>query len=338
MKVIGLKGISHLLRNLYLISRIKDEKPLGILLVAPPGAGKSFALVTIKYPNLILVSDMTPRGLQDIILECRQINNKHGKNGGKHTGYVVIPELEKILSRQNSTATFTSLANILLEEGARYLRRYDINIKFDKPLNFGLISALTPDTFNRRQEYLEGKGFLSRHLILGFDYCNSDKIAIEDFILRSAKPDIIAVEDTPTKNVVIPEHLLGTLQKLSSRLAVLRKDKFKFRAIIQLRALLKAEALANHRTEVTIKDCQNLYCLLPFFLSGNILSQSSNRLDRQATDADYCFLKQFILGEKWFGNGQMYNEDTRKWASDRLLRMKLLSWKNGCFKLGKELY
>jgi len=328
MKAIGLEGISHLLRNLYLVSRIKNERPLGVLIVAPPGLGKSFILGITRYSKLIFVSDMTPGGLEQILLECRRMGN---------TGYIVSPELEKILSRKWAIAQYFTLANIILEEGITYLARYNIKVKFEEPLNFGLISALTPETFKRRQEEMEGRGFLSRHLVVGFDYCDADKIAIEGFILRSETPDKIMVRDVQPQEVIIPPQLLPALARLSSRLASVRNDKYRFRAITQLRTLLKAEALANGRTEVEMKDAQSLYCLLPFFLSGNILTQTLFGLERQATDADYCFLRQFIFGEKWFGDGQMNDEETKKWASNRLLKMKLLMWEDGKFKLSKGI-
>lgn len=324
MEVVGLNGITHLLRNIYLVCRLEDEAPLLALIVAPPATGKSFALDIAKYKKSLWVSDMTARGLKEVIMK---------KIEKEKQGYIIIPEFNKILSREYSKKAYIALENMLGEEGIRYIHQYDIKFSSDEPINFGSIKALTPDTLTRHYDFLEGQGYISRQLIIGFDYCNLDRRRIERFILESQTPDFVEIKDTKTTQVNIPDFLLNSLKNLSLKLADLRKDKTNFRAIKQVRRLLKAEALAHGRTEVEMQDSQNLFCLLPFFLSGNILSQPLFGLERQGTDAEYYYLRQHIFGEKWFGDGLKYDKKTKQWAFNRLCKMKLMKWENGRAKL-----
>lgn len=319
---IGLAGISHLLNNLYLISRITDEMPLGVLLVGPPGIGKSFILQKTKHPMVMIVNDITPRGLQDLIVEC--------ESRGK--GYIVIPELERVLSRQASTNAFCSLANIALEEGLERIKMAGIDHKLNKPVNIGLVSALTTTTFKLRREFLEGRGFLSRHLVVGFHYCGQDLTRIERALVRSSKTGNIVINDMEETTVTIPGDLLERLLMLSKKLANYRRDTAAFRAIKQIRALLKAEALKSGRTEVEIIDLQNIYCLLPFIMSGTALTVEAIKLKSQATDPDYFRLREHFFEKRYFGPNKMYPMQLRKWAEDRLVKMQLLQWKDNGWK------
>src|SRR4030042_3464158 len=162
--LIGLTACQQLLKLAMHIPYLKDEKPIGILLIAHPGMGKSMILTQILSDNIILISDLTGYGLESTILECKRMTR----------GYVVVPDLLRLQSRKAGWQAFLTLTNIILEEGLFGIARGDLNVQFKKPINFGIISAITADSFKRNLQYFNQIGFTSRFGLFSYSYEDSD--------------------------------------------------------------------------------------------------------------------------------------------------------------------
>lgn len=317
----------HLIRDIYLITQVEGENPPGILIIAPPGTGKSFVLSSINYSKNIITNDITEGGLQKLLVEI----NKQGQ------GYLVIPDLLKVLARPNGGEAFVTLANVLLEEGVQRSTKFNLDIKFDKPLNFGMAEAITDDVFTKQQKMLEEKGFLSRHFLSGFSYCDEDIPKIKKSISRDEKFPPLEILVRPSTSIKIPEKYLKWIDTMGTILGYLKEDRQPYlRAIKQVRALFKAEAWANDRVTVEEVDINNVYCLLPFFVTLKLLkadkySKETKRDCSLATDAEYCLLRSLLMCEPY-----PYSDKTKEWAMKRLIEMDLADFSRGRFEISRK--
>ena len=327
MPPIGLQGMTHLIRNIYLITQIEGENPPGILIIAPPGTGKSFVLSSIHYSKNIITNDITEGGLQKLLVEIE----KQGQ------GYLVIPDLLKVLARPNGGEAFVTLANVLLEEGVQRSTKFNLDIKFDKPLNFGMAEAITDDVFLKQQKMLEEKGFLSRHYLSGFSYCQEDIPKIKKSISRDEKFVPLEIPVRESTSIKIPEKHLKWIDIMGTILGTLKEDRQPYlRAIKQIKALFKAEAWANNRVTVEEIDVNNIYCLLPFFVTVKLLKadKHSNETKRDcslATDAEYFLLRTLLMSEPY-----PYSQRTKEWSMKRLIEMDLADFSTGRFSIARK--
>jgi hypothetical protein len=310
--LIGLTAATKALELALHIPCLADEKPLGFMFVAQPGTGKSFLLTRFHSDNMLVVNDITGRGLENVIEKMQKYKQ----------GYVNIPDLLKVMSRSKGWDAFLTLSNVLLEEGVSAISRYDKFIVFDEPVNFGIVTAMTNDVFERHKKNFEALGFLSRFGIFAFDYEKEDENRIlKDLALGKTQEELkyyIEVESEP-KFVKIPSE---TGLKMQSLAKMLSNGKHKpFRAINFIRRLCKANAVINKRDTVTDEDIRQVYALIPFFIPPEPLS----------TDLEYFILMK-DKNTKWEEWKEMlkekYDEESIYNARQRLIQKQLLKPKN----------
>lgn len=329
--MIGLEGVKILLRDIYHIPYVENVKAPGLLIVAEPGQGKTFAMQNIVGENSIMVNDITGWGVESLLNEC--IDEKKS--------YIVIPDLIKVASRPASFKSFLMLYNILLEEGLQRIQRYNKSLKLDKPINIGLITATTPYNLHKYYNEIEGVGFLSRQLVISFSYNETDMRLIERSIIHSKKikKEEIKLPDG-ISDVSIPntERFHLGVSRLAAYLQRVRKDKFKMRALHQTKALLLANALSHRRKRVNETDINELFTLLPFFFVPG-LHTGKRQKDlfnlNPASDGEYYYLRDLLFGENHFGNGKRYSS-TEYFKSQATLRsMGLIELGDGIVKISK---
>ncbi len=312
--IIGLDGMKHLLNLLYHIPFIEGEKAPGVLIVAPPEQGKSFLLTKITSSSCYIVNDITGYGLEKLVLDI----TAKGENG-----YIVIPDMEKVVSRKDAFKSFASLANILLEEGLGRIERADVSVKLPRNVNFGIIGAITEDGYAEHYEELKSIGFISRQIILSFSYCKHDNEIIEEQLAKGVQIPQNIIRVTQHYNVSIPERLTPFIRKLAKVLSTVREDKGTKRSINHIRALVKAQTILANRQQdneyiTTSQDLNSVFCLLPFFSNPYKVKTSKPRelfsklKHRYASDAEYYVLRGIVEDNnpaKYFGDGKKYPSD-----------------------------
>ena len=270
-QLIGLRAATKAVKLCLHIPCLADERPLGFMFIAQPGTGKSFLLTKFRAENMIIVNDITGRGLENIIEKMQRFK----------MGYVNIPDLLKVISRSKGWDAFLTLANIVLEEGLTAISRYDKYVTFDVPLNFGIVTAMTSKCFAQYYNLFEKTGFLSRFGAFAFDYEKEDEHKITKNLSRGQTDgDLKYFIPTPTEKVFvdIDEQTSGSIKKMGR---ILSNGKQKpFRAVNFVRRLAKASALMNNRTKVNHNDLRQVFALLPFFIPPEPIS----------TDLDYLIL------------------------------------------------
>lgn len=307
-QLIGLKAATKAVELSLHIPCLADERPLGFLFVAQPGTGKSFLLTKFRAENMIIVNDITGRGLENVIEKMQRFK----------TGYVNIPDLLKVMSRTKGWEAFLTLANIVLEEGLTAISRYDKYVTFDVPLNFGIVTAMTSRCFKSNFNLFEKTGFLSRFGVFSFDYEKEDEKKITSRLsVGKTNGDLKYFIPTPSEKKFVdidPEtgHAIRDMGKLLSN----GKQK-PFRAVNFVRRLVKANAIMNNREKVSREDLREVYALIPFFIPPEPIS----------TDLDWLILKKpkSVSWKKYREETlEHYSDDSVYAARQRLIKKQLL--------------
>ena len=253
---IGLKAATRLLTIALHIPFLEDEKPVGILLIAQPGMGKSMLLTRFESPNILRFNDLTGWGFERTLTEMQELQR----------GYIVIPDLLRLMARKKGWEAFLTLTNIVLEEGIEALRRFDTNVRLDRPLNFGVITAMTTDVYRMHRDRFQKTGFASRFGKFAYSYERSDARRIENLVASKStyQAPKIEIQDKVKAKVEIEKALIKPIMKIGKIMGNGKPPHF--RAIDFVRRLAKARALSEGRDAVIKEDLIEIYALIPFFV------------------------------------------------------------------------
>lgn len=273
----GLRGLYQLIHTALHIPYLKDEKPVGLLIVSKPGMGKSLILTRFRSENIVILNDLTGYGLERTVIELES----------KGAGYVIVPDILRLMTRKLGWQAFLTLSNILLEEGLSGIRRADADLKFKRPVHFGILTAITADTLRQNLPYFNAIGFSSRFGMFSYGYERSDSEQVETIISKQAPDDKLVFEINRAKKekdrvkIAVTTEMSGYIRLLGRRMASNNGRYMNFRAIGFMRKLAKAHALSRNRKKVTIEDIRAINALLPFFVGSN----------GDATDLEHFILK-----------------------------------------------
>lgn len=273
--ILGLEALTRLLYIVLHIPFLADESPIGLMIISKPGMGKSMILSKFKADNCIVVNDITGYGLEMLLRQAQNVN----------TGYVIIPDFLRIMARKKGFEAFITLANIVLEEGVQGISRFDCNVRFKKPLKFGIITAMTDMCFKRHVDVFTATGFLSRFGVFSYSYEPSDCSRVEKMLsFRNAYSNVTFVVEPPreiTNGKVLVNDMMAIMVRRMAKILA-GNSEVTFRQINFLRKMLKARALSKNRREVMIEDVKEIFSLLPFFIPLN---------PSISTDLDYLIAK-----------------------------------------------
>lgn len=113
--MINVEPIEKILKYVLASGRVKDEKPLSLIIIAPVECGKTSIIRKhrFKASNVFYTTDATAYGI------IRDTNQLKDFASGKLT-HIVIPDLLTCLGRKAETVTtFIHFMNALIEEDKR---------------------------------------------------------------------------------------------------------------------------------------------------------------------------------------------------------------------------
>jgi len=153
---------------------IPDTVPLSTLIIAKAGHGKTIKLEYLrKFKWIYYTVDMTPKHLIQFFDKV--------KNGEKR--FLVIPDYITTLAHSQKTKDlFRGHLRAMMEEGVKDSDAYGVEYHFDKKLNAGLISGITPEYFNNSSRVWQSDGFLSRFLPFSYSHSSASLTKIMDNI------------------------------------------------------------------------------------------------------------------------------------------------------------
>jgi len=266
------------IRFMRLLSVIPNtvEHPPGVLFVADADMGKTHLLTHVKSQKFQVISDITGYGIEQLVLELR-------RGSKRNEGYVIVPEMARVINRSKSFEQLLAMLNLLLEEGLRSIRRADFSVSLPEPLRLGFIGAITVDDFKAIMKKMTKGGTLSRMIVYRFGYTDSDIDLIrKEIVLKENgdQKDEIVMLDTPDDQLLVNNRVSVDLRRVVFYLDKMSKivgvgSKTGFRAMKQLRKLVKASTylrfykkgkLTPDKKQIVASriDAYDVYSLIPF--------------------------------------------------------------------------
>lgn len=239
--MIKIGELKELLKLVFFTGYVAGEKPVSVMLVGEVGIGKSELVKTMKISdNIVFYTDVTYMGIIKLLEENKEVR------------HIVIPDFLKITMKKKSTTdNITSCFNALMEEGLDKISMMGQQHDF-KGKKVGVITATTRNSFNQHKRKWEAMGFLSRMLIVSYDYSDKTKEDIFKYIFERGY-----LKNNKEKELEMPVRNLDV--KLLVNLAKqLREKDTTFRKQKQLQALVMANALLNNRFKVLKEDVNKI--------------------------------------------------------------------------------
>jgi hypothetical protein len=223
-------------------------KPISLLLIGRPGAGKNRILSPLSRLDFIsYVNDITPKYLIEFLHKVRTKEKK----------FLVVPDFTNCLSHgKNTRATLIAILRNMTEEGVVDLSDYHLEFRSNTPVRAGLITATTNASYADFRTSWRSTGFLSRLLPFSFSHSPETMLAIMDSIdARTPDPiDRVSLRVVrKPKAVACPPHLLRQLRAYEELLSK-STDSLPYRHQIQLNAVTEAHAVLRGKSEIGQED------------------------------------------------------------------------------------
>lgn len=227
---------------------LEGEFPQSVMLVGPPGRGKSKLLMRFRHtPFLSTESDLTVRQLYPLLRSAHRGTLTH----------LVAPEIQKFFQRKGAVAdNCISLLSIAMSEG---VGRVSVGPRMEDfhGAQLGVLGAITGRTMRRRGSYLDELGFLDRTSVIPWELADGEIRQVMDRITRGNRADIQPVVlPFPRERVKVRLPVEVGKRIKSYVWGLWRGDSL--RPLERLRGLVMALALFEGRTKVTLVDWKRI--------------------------------------------------------------------------------
>lgn len=243
--MIGLQNIEYLIKLAVVTPFIRGEKPVSIMLLAPPEHGKTELLK--KFANVESVfytTDFNSFTFSEFALQYPK----------KRT--VMIPDFTRVTKRRYSTSINSlTIMNAITEEGWR--GRLPLGQVIEKPIVANVITALTKEELEDKRHKWAKIGFLSRFLPVSYKYAEKTKSLIRDYIkdriYRGEKPYDSSFLPKEEVDVLLPRDIAEKIESIVLDISA-EENILGFRLQRQLQTLAMANAALKGESKVTESD------------------------------------------------------------------------------------
>jgi len=258
-QILGLDPIQKIIEYALWTGYVENVRPVSVMLVAPIESGKSDLILSFKNNSgTILLSKCTPFGIiRDYFDRLRTGKIKH----------ILIPDLQQS-TPAGAIDESIHFFNGLIEEGivnvSTFYHRGLIIGSDQLPIRCGLITSIPRDAFEDKRTRWHKVGFLSRCVIVTYDYSRDLILHIREYIKNQnhLKPkDIVLNLPETVTNVTIPRKYADEIETFVDDYAK-REGSKGLRRQIQYQALTQGIALSKNRAEVSGEDVKELITLL----------------------------------------------------------------------------
>jgi hypothetical protein len=257
-----LEPIIDIVRTAIWTGKVADEKPVSLMLVAEQESAKTECLKYFRgTSSLIYLADLTSRGLSVYKNEIESGVLRH----------ICIMDLIRVVNHGKgvSNRTIQTLSS-LMEEGESDSSDAGGNTKWEGFPTVGLLTAITPQFYNKKKGGWRDSGFLSRFLPIRFNYKPESANEIHDAISGGHKlpePCPIQFHFENKKEKVSVLLADSEAKMISQRAKALGKTNgtYGFRYHRAIRSLAKASALMEKRPRVKERDVLKVLSWSDFF-------------------------------------------------------------------------
>lgn len=254
--MIGMELIREIVNCTLLTGRIKDDSPVGILLVAAPEQGKTSIVLESNYASTVDITDATGRGITEILKYKPEVS------------HLLFNDLTAIMAHGKTVRAYTvAMINAMTEEGIRTIA-FPGQVETFQNGKRGIIACLTPDLMVDGRAWWNKIGLTSR--LLPFYYAHGHDLILKikdaiDLDEKMIKPNTLAFPKVPL-TVIIPPKFTSQIRHIADLKSKELGDGTGYRRLKQFRRLAKAHAISRRnwkKCEVTQDDVDFLSRIMP---------------------------------------------------------------------------
>lgn len=283
--LIGTKSLDEIVETAIYTGHVADAIPVSVMLIGPPGAGKSKTLLKFNGEMLHRCDDLTSAGLHDILKE----DEKEQK-----ISHIVLSDFNAPLSHKPSTSMLlvANLLTLMADGTARIDDGRETKTLTHSPI--GILTAVTTDMYSKNEYKWKVLGFKRRFLPIFYDYSEMTILRVQSIISRGRVTSLPLtprpiIFKGPKKIVKLASREASLIKELSTFLAQMlsihtkptRDDekKIKYEMVpgkallpysphLILQAMARGNALRLGRSRVNSTDIRFLSDLLSFCRYG----------------------------------------------------------------------
>lgn len=261
-RLIRMEPILRIVQAVIWSGRVSGETPISLCIIARQESAKSQAILYFSNtPTLKCFSDVTAKPLANYRRDIEAGRLRH----------IVLLDLVRVMTHGKGVAarTLQYLAG-LMEEGQATTADAGGTEDWIGMPKVGVIMAVTPAYWHKSRAGWKATGFITRFLRLWFEYSSDTRDLVHSAISNGSKlPDPIN-EPLPKDSQIVTlnqDHADAIMQLAVAYASV--EDTYGFRYHRQMRALAKALALLDGKTEVGDKHVRQLLAWQRFFTGQN---------------------------------------------------------------------
>jgi hypothetical protein len=251
--------LEHACKLAILSAFIKKERPVSLILLAPPESGKSEILKKFAFVSSVKISsDFNIHHFADYCTEYQM--------GLKRT--LIFPDFLKVVKKKYSAqVNAMGYINAITEEG--WVGKLPLGQTVNSPIVGNVLTGLTEDELRDKRFKWTRLGFLSRFVPLSYKYKDETKTLIRQYIkdrlYRKDDPYDFTVPKSEV-DVMLPNAIANKIEGIVLHISE-ETNLLGFRLQRQLQTLALANALSCQRTVVTEDDfkvIEALSCFINF--------------------------------------------------------------------------
>jgi hypothetical protein len=213
--LIGMEPIQEILETAFFTSALAQCVPLSIILVGPPGTGKSKIILQYDSVNVHKTNDVTSQGLAELVQDDKEGKIRH----------IIIPDFNIVVSHKSATSNLTVASLLtLMSEG---ILRVDDGRRVKEIIHspVGVITAMTRDIYDEHATRFRKLGIGRRFTPIFFGY----SISTRERVQTSIKNGTTTLKQLQPRTIVLPPQSKWPIHvsiddKLSDRIVLLSRD------------------------------------------------------------------------------------------------------------------
>ena len=235
MPLMGFELVREMVASVILTGRLKQHRPVSLLLIAEPERGKTSIVLERQCKSLAAFSDVTGRGLQEICKYRPEVS------------HIILSDLTTVTAHRPTVSKLTiATLNAMTEEGILAVS-YPGGVETFPHGKRGIIACLTTSLLSDGRAWWQKIGFASRMLPFAFDHGEEMRIIIRNAINKGHGADFgkeLLELRVPDGQIFVTFNVMAT--RVIAALAARKAKEFGeigYRRLKQFRALAAGHAL-----------------------------------------------------------------------------------------------
>ena len=254
----NLDDIQQILSLALTTGYVQGERPVNLLVLSFPGAGKSDLLGSFRQ---------WPSAHYTTYLSFAKLANTYGEAIlQRKIRHFLMPDLSALVERPAGIATAEMAAwSSLIEEGVMRWQTQRTSVQFPVPHAVGLIACLTRETY-AKLESIAPPGFISRFLTISYRYSMETARAIHNSIINEDYHGngLYPAPSLTTRPIKGSPEIFRRISAENVDRIRHHGDSYGLRTRKHLQTMMKANAMLNHRTTVTPDDYYSIMLLTKY--------------------------------------------------------------------------